>query len=149
MNHAPYWLLGATTLALLACQADRVSTPRANKPAAAERSTTAPPPAPADLALLGASLDDAADRLAPALVDQGAAAQLAPQLRLLSAALATGDAARARSALQAARAALDRAGQTPDAAAIGLALDRAEALIPVEGPGHPAPAAAEGSGALH
>lgn len=148
---APFPLLAAGLLALAACQADKLSTPRAT-PASAQPAAAGIPMAPADAALLGAGIDDAADRLAPALPDDVIGAQLAADLRRLSAALAAGNAAGARSALGAARATLGRAGPTPDAAAIALALDRVEALLAdggLEHPGAVRPAAAPPADGLH
>ena len=143
-------LFGIAVFALAACQADKASAPRppGETPGAA---TVLPPVISSDVTLLIAGIDDAADRIAPALDDGAAAAELAPQLHLLSQALTARDTSRARAALSSARAALARAEPTPDAGAIGLALDRAEALLSagvVDNPG-PSPRSATPGDVLH
>ena len=116
-------------LALGACQADKANAPRPSNETQTPTAVTPPPVISADLSLLIVGVDDAAERLAPALEDAAAGAELSAQLHLLSRALAEGNTVRARGALAAARAALAPALATPDAAAIGLALDRAQALL--------------------
>ena len=120
-------ILGTGLFALAACQADKANAPHASQNTNTQAvDAVAETPAASDVDGLRASLDDAAARLAPALEDPGSAAELSAQLRALSQALAAGNAIRARAALVAARNALARAGLSPDGAAIGLALDRAE-----------------------
>lgn len=78
---------------------------------------------------LNASLEDATARLAPSLDDELAAAALRGHLSELSGYLAAGDTARARAALARTSSALVSAGETPDAAAIGLVLDHTMGLL--------------------
>jgi hypothetical protein len=114
-----------------ACQPDEVSAPPSVQ---VEESPTDSVVAAAGLSALGVSIDDAVGRLAPALEDRATAVLVAAHLERLSRALADGNAAQARQALTDARTALGSAEQTPNGAAIGLALDRAEALLLTEGP---------------
>ncbi len=141
-------ILAAALVALAACQADKTNAPKESN-----GTPTAVPPAmiSADMSLLIVGIDDAADRLAPALEDGVAGAELSAQLHLLSQALTQGNAARALGALTDARATLARAPATPDGGAIALALDRAEALLSdggVDNPG-PSPRSATGADIAH
>ena len=123
----------AAALALGACTPDAVTAP--TEPAASE-SALAIRAAPAEVAALGASIDDAGVRLVPSLGDAVARAELTDHLGNLSAAVAAGDVRAARRALALARRTVGRlsgaAELSPDAAdlaAVELALDQAAALL--------------------
>jgi hypothetical protein len=114
-------------------------------PACARDASTAPPPSvpPAAAAQvsaitqnhsgIGQALADASTRLAPSIADILARARLNACLRELAAQLDAGDIDRARRALALARKVLASSaknGEQADLAAIGLALDQVEVLLP-------------------
>ena len=114
-------VVSVTLAAAAACGSDRTTAPAAMTNAALAATATR----------AQASLDDAATRLVPALGDElgSRGDALLDQLAILRAQLAAGDAAGANGALQRAREVLTHAGNAPDAAAIGLALDQVAAVL--------------------
>ena len=117
--------LSGGIIALAACQTDKLNAPPEHNtsPVAAASSNDV-----TDLALLAASIDDAINRLAPALEDPLIAKKVVTQLVRLSAAL-TANAGDARNAIADVRRVLTGTESSPNAAAIELALARAEMLL--------------------
>ncbi len=146
MKHSPTlrpapWRARAIALAacvtyLAACEACEgdVARPNTADTTAARPVVHRPLASPEQLLAIGGALDDAANRLAPALDDRVGAAILRIHLDELAARLAAGDEPGARRLLASARQALDAAGgvgdgETVPGSAIRLVLDHVEALL--------------------
>ncbi len=122
-------VLSGWMIAVAGCRPDDVSNPVRDEAVVEQTVQHRAVVAGADLLALEATLEDAVDRLVPALDADASALHIASRLEQLSAALGTGDAVRARDALREVRVALGRVGPTPDVGAIGLVLERAQALL--------------------
>jgi hypothetical protein len=123
-QHRPFhkMLLGLVSAAALTACGDASATGPAGVPGDST---------PAARAATGAALTDGAVRLAAALPDPAARRRLQGALDDAAAALLAGDAPRGSRAVAIARRSLDAfaPAQAPDAAALALALDRADALL--------------------